>query len=175
MNRNRLILAAAAAGLCALPLAANSSATGKGKSRADRAFAREAAVGGMAEVELGRLAAQKGANDGVKKFGQHMVDDHSKANDELKKAAGEEGIDLPADLDAKHKALRDRLSGLSGAAFDKAYMKEMVEDHVQDVAAFQKQARRRSSTPVNTFATKTLPTLRDHLKMARETQRAVSR
>jgi putative membrane protein len=147
----------------------------KGGSSADRAFSREAAIGGLAEVELGRLAAQKASNERVKQFGLHMVDDHSKANDALKQAAGQEGIDLPTELDAKHKALRDRLSALSGAAFDQTYMDEMVKDHVEDVAAFQKQARRRSSTPVNMFAVETLPTLREHLKMARETHSAVSR
>jgi putative membrane protein len=172
MSPKRMTFVAVAA-LCALPLVA--LAKTPAKSSADRMFARKAAIGGMAEVELGKLATQKASNDQVKQFGQRMVDDHSKANDELKQAASQEGIDLPADLDAKHKALQARLSAMSGAAFDRAYMKEMVRDHVEDVAAFQKQANRKSNTAVNTFAQKTLPTLKEHLKMARDTNRAVSK
>ena len=102
-----------------------------------KSFAMKAADGGMAEVELGKLAAQKGSNDRVKQFGQKMVDDHSKANDDLKQAASQAGIELPADTSAKHKQLVQKLSGLSGAAFDKAYMDAMVKDHVEDVAGIR--------------------------------------
>src|SRR5205823_13350550 len=91
-------------------------------SMADHKFAMDAAAGGMAEVELGRLAASKASNADVKNFAQRMVDDHSKANDELKSVASKENIKLPAAIDAKHKATIDRFSKLSGAAFDRAYV-----------------------------------------------------
>jgi putative membrane protein len=137
-----------------------------GLSAADRKFVRKAAQGGMAEVELGQLAAQKGSNDEVKQFGQRMVDDHTKANDQLKQVASSKGVDLPQDLDAKDKALKARLSGLSGAQFDKAYMSSMVKDHKKDVAEFQQESSNGKDSEVKSFASQTLPTLQDHLKQA---------
>jgi len=135
-------------------------------------FAKKAAIGGMAEVELGRLAAQKATNARVKEFGQRMVDDHSKANEELKAAAAAEGIELPSAIDEMQKATIEKLSKLSGAAFDEAYMKDMVKDHEEDVAEFAKAAKHPNSQ-VGSFAEKTLPTLRDHLKMARDVEQQV--
>jgi putative membrane protein len=134
----------------------------------DKAFAMEAAQGGMAEVALGKLAADKASNADVKQFGQRVVDDHGKANDELKGWASQKGVTLPADLNAKHKATEARLSKLSGAAFDRAYMAEMVADHNKDVAAFQQASKTAKDADLKAWAAKTLPTLQDHQKMARE-------
>jgi putative membrane protein len=109
-------------------------------SNADRKFAREAAQGGLAEVELGRLATQKGQSDQVKQFGQRMIDDHTKANDQLKSVAAKDNITVPTSIDAKDQALKDKLSGLSGAEFDRNYMRSMVKDHEKDISEFQKEA-----------------------------------
>lgn len=135
-------------------------------SAMDRHFVKKAAKGGMAEVELGKLAAEKGQSDEVKKFGQRMVDDHSKANDQLKQLASSKGINLPTDLDAKDKSTKDRLSKLSGEQFDRAYMKDMVKDHTKDVAEFKKASDNAKDTDIRSFASQTLPTLEDHLKEA---------
>src|SRR4051812_34394375 len=121
---------------------------------------------GMAEVELGRLAADKASNADVKKFGQRMVDDHTKANDELKMIASSKNITLPTAVDAKHKATADRLSKLSGAAFDAAFMQTMVQDHRKAVASFKRESQTGKDAEIKAFAGKTLPTLEDHLKMA---------
>lgn len=142
-------------------------------STGDSAWVMKVAKGGMAEVELGKLATEKAASDEVKKFGQRMVDDHSKANDDLKTLAQNKKITLPADMDPKEKALRDRLSKLSGAAFDRAYMQAMLADHRQDVAEFRKEANSGKDPDVKAFAAKTLPTLEEHLKMAQQTTTAV--
>ncbi|MGB8985687.1 MAG: DUF4142 domain-containing protein, partial [Candidatus Sulfotelmatobacter sp.] len=91
-------------------------------SASDKKFVREAAQGGMAEVELGKLATEKASSPEVKKFGQRMVDDHSKANDQLKEVASSQGITLPSELSAKDEMTEERLSKLSGEQFDKAYM-----------------------------------------------------
>ncbi|HEY7112529.1 MAG TPA: DUF4142 domain-containing protein [Thermoanaerobaculia bacterium] len=131
-------------------------------------FAKKAAVGGMAEVELGRLAVERASNARVKEFGQRMVDDHSKANAELKLAAREQGVALPTELDAEHQAAIDRLSRLSGSAFDQAYMRDMVMDHEEDVSEFARAARHSGDSPIKSFASRALPTLQDHLKMARD-------
>ena len=119
---------------------AQTKAGTSGVSAADQAFVKEAAVGGMAEVELGNLAKQNAASADVKQFGDRMVTDHGKANDELKQWASQKNVTLPTELDAKHKATRDRLAKLNGAAFDKAYMQDMVTDHKQDVAKFRKES-----------------------------------
>jgi putative membrane protein len=134
-------------------------------SKMDEKFVMEAAMGGMMEVELGRLAAEKGMSDEVKQFGQRMVDDHSKANEELMQLASGKGITLPTGLDAKHKAMRDRMASLSGAAFDKAYKQEMLKDHRKDVAEFEKQSMKAADADLKGFAAKTLPTLKEHLSM----------
>jgi putative membrane protein len=140
---------------------------------ADETFVTKAASGGMAEVELGRLAVDKASSDAVKKFGQRMVDDHSKANDELKALAQSKNVTLPAEIGPQDKALRDRLAKLSGAAFDQAYMKAMVSDHVQDVNEFRVESKSGKDPEVKAWAAKTLPTLEDHLKQAREASGAV--
>jgi putative membrane protein len=132
----------------------------------DQKFVTEALRNGMAEVELGKLASEKASSDAVKKFGQRMADDHGKAGDELKKIAQDKGVSPPAEMDPKHKKLHDRLSKLSGAAFDRAYMDEMVKDHRTDVKEFQRQAKGAKDADVKAFAAKTLPTLQDHLKEA---------
>ena len=136
-------------------------------SPADQKFAREAAQGGMAEVELGKLAVQNASSDDVKRFGQRMIDDHTKANDQLKQVAQQEGIQLPTGLSSKDEMTKERLSKLSGAAFDKAYMNDMVNDHVKDVADFQKESTSGKDPAVKSFASQTLPTLQSHLQEAK--------
>jgi putative membrane protein len=142
-------------------------------SSADKTFVEKAAIGGLAEVQMGQLAKQKAASDQVKQFGTRMVDDHSKANDELKQVASSKGITLPSDLDAKHKNKMARLEKLSGAQFDRAYMDDMVADHKEDVAEFQKQAKSGQDPDIKGFASKTLPTLQEHLNMAESTDKSV--
>ena len=133
----------------------------------------EAAIGGMAEVELGNLAQQKASSDDVKKFAERMVQDHSKANDQLKQTASAKGVELPTALDKKHKSDMDKLQKLSGADFDRAYMKHMVSDHKKDVSEFQKEAKSGKDSELKSFASSTLPTLQDHLKLAQTTNDAV--
>jgi putative membrane protein len=132
----------------------------------DSNFLMDAAMGGMMEVELGRVATQKGASDAVKQFGQRMVDDHSAANTELTSLASGKGITLPTTLDEKHQAHVTKLSAMSGAEFDRAYGKMMVSDHTKDVAEFEKQSTKGTDPDLKAFAGKTLPTLQEHLKMA---------
>jgi len=141
------------------------------KPSADQHFVTDAAVGGMAEVELGKLAADKAANADVKKFGQRMADDHGKANDELKSLAQSRQITLPSAIDAKHKATIDRLSKLSGEAFDRAYVEEMLKDHQKDVAAFRTESKSGKDPEVKAWAGKMLPTLEEHLKMVQDLNR----
>lgn len=140
--------------------------TSGGMAANDKKFMRETAEGGLAEVELGKLATEKASSPEVKKFGQRMVDDHSKANEELKQVASSKGVDLPDKLTGKDKLLKERLSKLSGPQFDRAYMENMVKDHKKDVADFNRESASAKDSEVKQFASKTLPTLKDHLKAA---------
>jgi putative membrane protein len=139
----------------------------------DAHFAKEAAAGGMAEVKMGQLAQEKGSNETVKSFGEKMVQDHSEANEKLKSVASEQKIELPTTLSKEDQATYDHLSSLSGDAFDKAYARDMVSDHVKDIAAFKKEAASGNNEAVKSFASETLPTLQTHLKLAHEMAQAV--
>ena len=139
-----------------------------GRKMDDKKFVKDAAIGGMTEVELGKLAAQKATRDDVKQFGQKMVDDHTKANDQLKEIATKSSMEVPSSLDPKHQARVDKLSALSGAAFDKAYVKDQLKDHLQDVSEFQSEAQGGSDPNIKQFAASTLPTLQEHLSMVKD-------
>ena len=152
----------------------SSAATTKSRpAMGDTHFAKEAAQGGMAEVKLGQLAQEKGSSDSVKSFGKRMVNDHSKAGDKLKEVASRESITLPSDISVKDQATYDRLSKLSGSAFDRAYARDMVKDHETDVAAFQREANAGKNDSLKSFASESLPTLQDHLKQAKDMMKSV--
>ena len=142
---------------------ATPAASGSGKatsklSAADKTFMMNAAKGGMMEVEMGRMAAQNAQNTDVKKFGNRMVTDHSKANSELLALAKEEGVSLPgAKSPGKWKS-------------DKDYMGAMVKDHTTDLAEFQKEAKSGTDPDLKKFAEKYSKVVSAHLKMAQETQ-----
>jgi len=136
-------------------------------------FATGAAQGGMAEVELGRLATQRAGDPSVREFGARMVADHSRANAELKSIATQKGIQLPADVDSEQKSEMDKLSKMSGADFDKEYMSAMVKDHQTDVKDFDTQSKDGNDAEIKAFAVRTLPTLQQHLSMAEQTAQKV--
>ena len=152
--------------LFAASLALPALAEAQTVSQSDKDFMNEAAQGGMAEVKLGELAQSKAQSSAVKSFGERMVTDHTKANEELGTLASKKGVTLPTDLSSEDQKLYDDLSKKSGAEFDKAYMEAMVKDHDKDVAAFEKQAKETKDKDIRDFATKTLPTLKNHEKMA---------
>ncbi|KQW50792.1 MULTISPECIES: DUF4142 domain-containing protein [unclassified Roseateles] len=147
------------------PAAAGSApaAAGKAVPAADRNFAVKAAVGGLAEVQLGELAQRQGASNQVKQFGAQMVKDHGQANQELKSIAAAKGLDLPTQLDAEHRNLAEKLQRASGEQFDRLYVQAMLDAHRKDVALFEKQAGSGQDAELKAFAAKTLPTLRQHL------------
>jgi putative membrane protein len=139
-------------------------------SAGDSAFMMKAADGGMTEVELGKVAEKNGQKDGVKKFGSDMVKDHGKANDDLKSVAGKMNVMLADKVSAKHQAKIDKMSKMSGAAFDTAYIKGMVEDHEKTVADFEKASGTVKNADLKKFIDDTLPVIKGHLKMAKEMQ-----
>jgi len=174
-NRLQYLAAVAAFGVLALApaMAQNTSANRLGS--ADNTFAMKAAQGGMAEVQLGQLAKDHAKSQAVKDFGDRMVTDHTKANDELKSIASKKGITLPTSIDAKDQATYDRLSKLNGAEFDRAYMADMVKDHQTDVAEFRRESQNGNDADLKEFAGKTLPTLQEHLSLAQKTNSEVKK
>jgi putative membrane protein len=140
---------------------------------ADKEFVANAGMGGLAEVQMGNLALQKASSADVKAFAQRMVTDHSKANEELQQLATTKGLALPTELAGKHKEAFKHFSSLNGAAFDKAYMAHMVADHEEDVAEFDKASTSATDSDVKAWAGKTLPTLKEHLALAKEVARKV--
>jgi len=142
---------------------------------AKETFIRNAAEGNMAEVKLGQLAEQKGQNPEVKKFGERMVQDHSKANEELKKVADQEHINLPTNTSAKSAATYRSLEKLSGPEFDKAYARTMLQDHQKDVTEYKQEASKAPDGPVKQYVQETLPTLESHLQEAKQMQAQVSK
>ena len=130
----------------------------------------------MLEVELGRLASTKAASAEVKDFASRMVTDHSKANAELTELASGKGLTLSTQeqVKAKHQGMFAKLEKLEGAAFDREYMSARVKDHDKDVALFEKQAKNGRDAALTAFAEKTLPTLREHQKMAKQVNDKVS-
>ena len=139
--------------------ASNTLATNKD----DASFAVEAANGGMAEVELGKIAEQKATNPRVKKFAEMMVMDHSKANEELMALAKVKNITLPKTCGPDEQKVMDDLNKKSGKDFDKAYVDNMVDDHKKDVKKFQDATKDCKDPDIKAFATKTLPVLQTHL------------
>lgn len=153
--------------------ASKPGANGAKLALADAKFIEKAAERGVAEVELAQLAERKAQNDQVKQFAQRMRQDHSRANDELKQATSGKNVMLPTAVDKSTRREMDKLEKLSGADFDREYMKHMVKDHRKDVKAFEHEARRGKDGDIKGFAEKTLPILRDHLQMAQAADGAV--
>jgi putative membrane protein len=128
----------------------------------------KAARSSMAEIQPGKIATERAASPEVKQFGEMMVTDHNKATEDLKAAASQSGVTLPTDVDPKHRSAINRLSKLSGEAFDRAYMQLMIAEHKKDVAEFQRQAQAGSDENLKQFAQDKLPALQQHLQQAQE-------
>ena len=140
----------------------------------DKKFVEKAVQGSVAEVQLGQLAVQKAQNPQVKKFGQQMIDDHSAANNKLQQIASQKGVTAPTSMDSATQREYDRLQKLSGAQFDREYMKHMVSDHEKDIKEFQSEAKSAKDSDIKSFAETTLPTLQKHLDMAKQAEAATS-
>jgi putative membrane protein len=144
-----------------------------GVKMGDKTFLTHAAQGGEAEVQLAQVAQQKAADAQVKSFAQRMETDHTKAGSELRALIAQKGVTVPGGPSPQAAALKNRLDKLQGATFDQAYMRAMVDDHTKAVREFETAAKS-TDADIKGFAEKTLPTLREHLKMAQDTYKAVA-
>ena len=164
MNMKKLI---GSLGSALLILSATSHGICSDKSEADQQFVNEAAQGGMLEVELGQLALKNGTSGEVKNFGQQMVTDHTRLNDELGNAAKKDGLQVPTDLSAKQRAEIQSLSKFSGKEFDSKYAQLMVKDHTHDLAAFQKAESTTERPELKKAIANAIPVVEHHLEMAK--------
>ncbi|MEG4497129.1 DUF4142 domain-containing protein [Microcoleus sp. F10-C6] len=137
-------------------------------SSQDKNFVMQAGQIGMLEVQLGKLAVERGSSARVKEYGQEMVDEHTQANQELMQLAMQKGVELPTEMSSQNKAVTDRLSGLSGTSFDRAYKQAMIESHNQAIALFQAQSQQGQDPELKGWATKLLPNLQAHLQMVNQ-------
>jgi putative membrane protein len=139
-----------------------------GDIKGDSRFIRELASDNLLEVRQGQLAEKKASNSDVKKFGERMVTDHTKLEDEVTSLASKNGMQFKPVLGPKHESKLDRLEKLSGKGFDRAYMSAMVREHTDDVDYVQNEAKSAHSSEVRDLASKALPTLQDHLSQAKQ-------
>jgi len=153
--------------LVSIILAAPILAFGADKSP-DASFFKHAAEGGIAEVEAGKLAQNKGNSQAVKDFGAMMVKDHSAANAKLGSIASGEGMTLPTTSSVGQMASKAKLEVLSGDTFDKAYIKDQIAAHEQAAALFKKEIASGADPQAKSFATDTLPAVQAHLKKIRQ-------
>jgi putative membrane protein len=134
----------------------------------ERQFLMEAAQENLKEVELGTLAQERGSSPEVKEFGERMVEEHKKSLEKLKTTASEVNVTIPDELQAKNKSTVDRFAKMSGDEFDKAYMQHMVQDHKKAVNKFEKTSKNARNEAVKSYASETLPVLREHLEEAQK-------
>jgi putative membrane protein len=140
--------------------------------RDDAAFVREAGQAGLAEVRMGQLAQQNAQNQQFKDFGQRLVNDHSKANEELTRIASQKGFQMPTAMSSKAQDMIQHLSSLNGAQFDNECGRHAVEAHEKAIQLFRNEARAGGDSDLRAFAQKTLPTLEEHLRMAKELKKS---
>jgi putative membrane protein len=148
--------------------------TPNSNAMSDAEFAKEAAESGLAGMKFGQLGQDKGSSDAVKEFGKKMAADQMQAMAQLKAIADKGDLKLPTDLNKRDQKNYDKLSQMSGDAFDKAYMKEMVKDDQDHVSMFQLQANGGQNGTIRNFAAQTLPVLQDQLKLAKDTSKALA-
>jgi predicted outer membrane protein len=153
-------------------LAVATGAYAQGLTTAEKTFVTKAAKGNFAEVELGKLASQKSHNADVKAFGEQMVTDHSKANDNLKPIADSNGVQWPTKLTGEPKTLYDKLSSLSGAAFDKTYIHAMVQGHEQTAKLYETESGTVKDSQLKSYVDQTLPVVQQHLSHIQSIQQS---
>jgi putative membrane protein len=172
MNRVRIVAALVAAGV-GLGLVSASVAQEKREAVDDRTFVMKASAAGLAGINLAMQAEKQSSNEEVKKFARHIVRDHTKANEELNKLADKKRLTVARTMDQKHTRMATRLAGMTGEAFDRDFVRQMVADHDEAVQLFEAEAKNGQDADLKEFASKTLPTLKEHRKMARDLAKTV--
>jgi putative membrane protein len=170
MKRTRFLLALPAVMVC-LAFTVQSRSEDKNKDQellTDEQFVQKASAIDLAEINLGNLAAKLGHSSQVKEFAEHMIKDHGKSSKNLLAICNTKGFKAATAMDRKHQELEEKLKTLTGADFDKDYMKHMVTGHEKAVALYQQQIKQGKDKDLKNFAETTLPVVQMHLKMAKD-------
>ena len=171
MKKINLLAATAVVALTAFGAQAADSTT----SAMSGMFIQKASVGGNFEIQSSQIALQKSQNPEIKSFAQEMINDHGKANDDLKATVSDEGLDsskLNSGVDAKHQAILDKLNADSAVNFDADYIKAQKDAHVETIALLQKYSSKGDDAGLKAFAIKTLPVVKGHAQHVKELQSA---
>lgn len=120
----------------------------------------------MAEIDMGKLAQERGSSEHVKELGKQLAEDHQKSLDQIRSIAQSKGVDLPQEVSKKDKAEHDRIAAMSGDAFDRAFLKSAQQDHRKDIAEYKREAERSTDPDVKQYAQSTLPVLERHQQMS---------
>jgi putative membrane protein len=139
--------------------------SGSMRNTSDAAFLQQAAMGGRAEVELSQMALRQSSRQDVRDLAQHMITDHTAANQQVQQLADARGITLPSQPDTQHRQLSEQLNNANGPSFDQLYLQTMLQDHRQTISMFERESQSAADPQIRSFATSTLPKLRDHLRM----------
>jgi putative membrane protein len=143
-----------------------------GADKVSQVFIRDAIQGNLAEIQLGQLAQDKAQSADVKSYGQMLVTADSASNKLAEKVAEQIGITVPTEPTVSQKAMYDQMSRLSGTAFDRAFVREMIAEHKMNIPRFQNEAKK-TNDPVADFANQTLPILKKHLDAAQKLQSGI--
>jgi putative membrane protein len=135
-------------------------------AKSEKDFVTDAVQSDISEVELGKLAAAKGATDEARQLGQLLVQDHGQHQARATALADSLGAPVPTEPSDEAKSEFKRLSKLSGADFDKEFAHFMVDDHKKDIRDYEAQAKDAEGA-VGVFARDTIPTLQHHLALAK--------
>jgi putative membrane protein len=160
------ILAGQGTGTGSTPVTGQKPTNTRQAENPDAMFMRTASQSSMAEIAHGELATKNASSQEVRNFAQRMVDDHTKANAELKALASKQQTTLPAELGQKHQAMQDKLAKMKGEEFDRAYMQHMVGAHTEAVKLFEQESKNGKDADTRAWAAKTLPVVQEHLKLA---------
>jgi len=169
---NRLLLCAALLAACLTASARDDKDKAKA-STSDQDFVTKAGASDLAEINISRLAVKNSKDEGVRKFAQQMIDDHTKTSKELSTLAGKKNLSGAKRMDDEHDKLWTKLSDMKGEEFDRAYVAGQVKDHETAVALFEAQSKDGQDDDIKAWAKKTLPHLKEHLKMARDLNKKV--
>lgn len=167
---NKLIIMAVTVGLASLIYAQSNASAG---TNGGQGFLKKASEANTFEIELGRLAQKNASSEAVKKFGERMVTDHSKLEQQTRSVATATGTALPSGAGTENRAEYTRLAAKMGSDFDKAYISLMIKDHEHDIAAFQNEANSGTNPEIKSMASEALPTLNEHLRLAQTTAKEI--
>lgn len=164
MHRKINIVWTVAAAAC---LVAGMAAAGNFEKAEEKHFLTKASGAQKAEIAFAQMAADRAESAKVKQFAQRMIEDHQKADMEVKQLALKQGIDLPPPMLPEEKEQAEKFSQLAGKDFDRAYIGYMLNEHRKDVAVFENSGKALKDPDLQQWVTATLPILKEHLKMAK--------